>query len=61
MEAIGISTEADGTTYKGNFRHGLKHGHGRLCLPDGSRYVGSFHNDHIHGEGDYTDAKGNTY
>ncbi len=39
--------------YVGEFRKGMKHGHGVKTWPWGDRYEGEFRNDHKHGKGMY--------
>ncbi|MCD8266572.1 MAG: hypothetical protein LUC33_05395, partial [Prevotellaceae bacterium] len=46
----------DGYKYKGQFKDGLKHGHGILEDKDGTRYEGTFYKDQKDGE--FTVRKG---
>lgn len=41
----------DGTSYKGEFLNGEKHGKGEYKFPDGAIYEGSFKHDKFDGEG----------
>lgn len=56
--------EIDGcdTYYEGQFKMGLRCGHGTLHSPDtGSRYVGQFLNEHFHGHGSLELPDGSQY
>lgn len=52
---------ANGSIYIGEWKNGLKEGHGVLAWPDGSRYEGSFVNDKANGFGKLTHAEGDIY
>jgi len=51
----------NGATYVGEFRNGLRHGHGTFTWTNGDRYVGEFRNDERHGQGTYTYTNGQRY
>jgi hypothetical protein len=63
----------DGSTYKGQFRDGKKHGHGYMMWPDGddrtlsqggtisAKYNGEWRGDLKHGHGVYYYANGNVF
>lgn len=51
----------DGSTYKGQFFNGERHGLGTLIWQDGSVYKGQFRNDKCHGKGFLVHAEGDAY
>ena len=51
-------TLADGTIYKGEYKQGLKDGHGVVTLADGSRLEGNYTNDLANGTFKEYDAEG---
>ena len=50
-----------GDEYIGDFRYGLKHGHGTYTSANGNRYIGKWENNNYNGFGTYTWAGGNEY
>ena len=48
-----------GTTYKGQFKNGLKEGQGLYSWPDGAWYNGQFQGDRENGFGTYHFSNGN--
>jgi hypothetical protein len=48
----------DNSTYTGELKNGLFHGHGELNWADGSHYVGEFQNGLMHGEGELIEVNG---
>lgn len=65
----GTKNFEDGVHYEGDFKDGMRHGHGVQTWPDGARYEGEFKNDKREGhglfiwpskvqyEGDFTNGK----
>ena len=62
-EGMQIRTEnyANGDSYTGSFKDGLRHGEGTYTVANGLVYVGEFENGLRNGEGTYTFANGNEY
>eukprot|EP00936_MAST-01D_sp_MAST-1D-sp1_P000372 g372.t1 len=56
----GKYTGIDGTSYKGSFRYGHRHGLGKLQLAEGV-YEGGFENDLFHGKGRFRWTDGREY
>lgn len=52
-------TLADGTLYVGDYKHGLKHGQGKVVRADGSYIEGTFTEDLSNGSFKEFDAEGN--
>ncbi|KAL8437194.1 hypothetical protein ACSSS7_001112 [Eimeria intestinalis] len=50
----GVEKWIDGSSYKGQYKAGMKHGKGAFMWPDGSVYEGQFEENNIHGFGTYT-------
>ena len=50
-----------GTTYKGQFKNGLKEGQGLYSWPDGAWYDGQFQSDRENGFGTYHFSNGDEY
>jgi hypothetical protein len=42
---------ADGQSYKGEFKNGLKHGKGTYIYPSGNEYIGDYRLGMKHGTG----------
>ncbi len=57
----GTLTLPDGTTYKGGWKDGKRHGQGTLTLPDGAIYEGEFVNGQMYGQGTLTLPDGVIY
>lgn len=53
--------KAPNVRYEGQYSEGVKHGIGKLALPNGDRYHGEFRADKFHGEGTYFYASGDIY
>ena len=51
-------TLADGTTYVGEYKQGLKDGYGKMTHPDGTSLEGNFTEDLCNGSFKEYDAKG---
>lgn len=57
----GTATQADGTTYEGQWKFRERNGHGTLTYSDGRKYVGEFKSDQRHGQGTMTYPDGRKY
>nr|XP_061831494.1 ankyrin repeat and MYND domain-containing protein 1-like [Nerophis lumbriciformis] len=60
-QGFGVQERLDGSTYEGEFVHGLKHGKGRYTWKSGEFYEGSFYKDYRHGDGVYCWPSGNKF
>ena len=58
VEGLARATWPDGATYVGQFRGGLRHGHGTVKWANGDVYVGDYENGEMHGRGTYSHANG---
>lgn len=61
MNGNGTMHYADGNTYKGEFKNGLKNGQGKSRLPNGSQYSGSWLNNAFNGQGTFSHSDGWKY
>jgi hypothetical protein len=57
----GISVEADGERYEGEWEKGKRDGIGVATWPDGSSYIGQWRADSTHGKGIYVKSDGERY
>ncbi|GAB4424467.1 MAG: hypothetical protein OHK0039_41630 [Bacteroidia bacterium] len=57
----GAAVFADGATYTGYWKQGLRDSLGTYTASDSSHYTGAWRDDRRHGRGSYTDAAGNRY
>jgi hypothetical protein len=53
-----VYTYSDGSTYKGEWKDGKRHGKGTWVRPDGMRYEGEWINNKPHGQGTLTNPDG---
>lgn len=60
-EGSGKYIWSDGCQYEGEWRHGMRHGHGKLEFPSGAVYDGEFSGGYMHGEGTYIGPDKVTY
>ena len=51
----------NGEKYLGEYKDGLKYGHGTYTFPDGGKYVGEYKDGEYHGQGTYTWSDGDKY
>jgi len=49
---------ADGSTYTGEFKDGMKNGQGTLTFPFGGMYIGEFKDGGVNGQGTQTFPNG---
>ena len=62
LETVGpVEFEANGAIYKGQMKHGMRHGAGAQVWRDGSRYEGEWKNDKANGYGRLMHADGDVY
>ena len=54
-------TYANGSSYVGNFKEGLRHGKGKQTDTNGNSYEGDFKEGLLHGKGKYTNTDGSSY
>ena len=57
----GTYTQADGTTYKGQWMFRERNGQGTLTFPDGRKYIGEFKSGQRHGKGTMIYPDGRKY
>lgn len=60
-EGSGTYIWSDGCVYDGEWRRGMRHGHGKMMLPSGAVYEGEYSGDYIHGDGTYIGPDNLTY
>ena len=51
----------NGDLFVGEYKDGLRHGHGTYSYSKGDKYVGEYKNNNQHGQGSYTYVKGDKY
>jgi hypothetical protein len=61
IDCVGERTFANGAKYIGEFRNGMRAGHGTLTYPDGQTYVGDWRDDKYNGQGVLTFPYGDKY
>ncbi|XP_008787445.2 phosphatidylinositol 4-phosphate 5-kinase 9-like [Phoenix dactylifera] len=60
-EGSGKYIWSDGCIYEGEWRRGMRHGHGKITCPSGAVYVGEFSGGYMHGSGTYIGPDNLTY
>lgn len=59
MDANGLFSYNDGTSYQGTWKNDKRDGKGTLIYIDGASYEGEWKEDMMNGRGIYTSAAGN--